>query len=219
MVKEHTGLGVMESVFLTHAHIGHYAGLMYLGREVMGTQGVKVYAGEGMNTVLTSGPPWQQLVALGNIELYPLGSGQSVELGPDLLVTPLEVPHRNEYAETFGFIIQGPARRALFIPDIDRWEQAGFSIVELAAQMDYCLIDATFFDGAELPGRNLREIPHPFVTDSMNLLQPVADKRQTQIIFIHLNHSNPLLLPDSPQTHEVLRRGFHIAYEGMEIEL
>jgi len=142
-----------------------------------------------------------------------------VQLSPALSVTPIEVPHRNEYAETFGFIIKGPARKALFLPDIDRWEQASFDIRELAAKVDYCLIDATFFDAHELPGRNLNEIPHPFAAHSMDLLQPVVDKGQTQVIFIHLNHSNPLLLSNSSQSQEVHSRGFKIAHEGMELEL
>ena len=220
MMKEaYPNLGVMDSVFLTHAHIGHYAGLMYLGREAMATQGIKVYAGEGMTRLLSNSAPWQQLVSLGNIALQGLSCGHPIVLSPTLSVTPLEVPHRNEYAETFGFIIKGPTRKALFIPDIDRWEQASFDTTHLAAQMDYCLIDATFFDSAELPGRDLREIPHPFASHSMDLLQPLVDKGQTQVIFIHLNHSNPLLLSNSPQFKETLRREFKVAYEGMELEL
>jgi len=77
MMKEaYPNLGIMDSIFLTHAHIGHYAGLMYLGREAMSTQGIKVHAGEGMTKLLTAGPPWQQLVALGNIALHSLVSGR-----------------------------------------------------------------------------------------------------------------------------------------------
>ena len=31
-----------SNIFITHAHLGHYAGLMYFGREALGSKGIKV---------------------------------------------------------------------------------------------------------------------------------------------------------------------------------
>lgn len=212
-------LGLMSAVWLSHAHIGHYTGLMYFGREAMATRGLPVYAGERMHAALLSGPPWQQLIDLKNIELRPLRTGLAVSASPQVTITPLTVPHRNEYSETYGFVVTGPRHKALFIPDIDSWSGAAFSITELAADMDYCFIDATFFSGDELPGRDLREIPHPLVKDSMHLLQSVSDAGLCKIHFIHLNHSNPLLDTQSAAHSELTARGFAVAWEGMEVEL
>lgn len=210
---------LMKSVFLTHAHIGHYTGLMHLGREVMGTRDLPVYAGPQMSGVLRTHAPWSQLVDLGNIALQPLLPGQTVTLTSNLTVTPLPVRHRNEFSETFGFVIRGPRASALFMPDVDGWTDNPFDIRELAASVDYCLLDATFFSADELPGRNLCEIPHPLVSHTMDLLQNIVDRKLTEVVFIHMNHSNPLLDVDSPAYRATSSRGYRVAAEGMEMLL
>lgn len=206
-------------VFLTHAHIGHYVGLMYFGREVMGAKDVPVYAMPRMRAFLTDNGPWSQLVALHNIALQPLEDGQATSLPGGTTVTPLQVPHRDEYSETVGFLIRGPSKSALFIPDIDRWETWGRSLREVLKTVDYALVDATFYSMDELPGRNMDEIPHPLVTHTMALLADMPASERGKIYFIHMNHSNPLLRADSPQSAEVERRGFHVAREGMRLGL
>ena len=43
-----TGRGLnLSGIFLTHGHIGHYTGLMQLGREAMNTKATKVFAMPG----------------------------------------------------------------------------------------------------------------------------------------------------------------------------
>ena len=206
-------------VFLTHAHIGHYVGLMYFGREVMGAKDVPVYAMPRMRNFLTDNGPWSQLVTLHNIALRPLEDGQPTSLAGGITVTPLRVPHRDEYSETVGFIIRGPHKSAMFIPDIDRWETWGRDLRELLKTVDYALVDATFYSMDELPGRNMDEIPHPLVTHTMDLLANLPASERGKLYFIHMNHSNPLLRADSPQSVEVARRGFHVAREGMRLPL
>lgn len=213
------GYPLMSSVFLTHAHIGHYTGLMHLGREVVSTSSLPVYAGERMSEILRHHAPWSQLVSLGNIAVEPLVADKPVSLNPALTITPLAVNHRNEFSETFGFIIRGPRASCLFLPDIDNWSHSPFDIRELAATVDYCLLDATFFSADELPGRNICEIPHPLVTQTMDLLQGVVNQGLTQVVFIHMNHSNPLLDLDTPEYDLVHSRGYSVAYEGMHIVL
>ena len=59
----------LEGIFLTHAHIGHYSGLMYLGREVMGAKMMKVFVMPRMESFIKNNGPWNQLVELNNIIL------------------------------------------------------------------------------------------------------------------------------------------------------
>ena len=208
----------LAGIFLTHAHIGHYAGLMFLGHEAMGASNVPVYAMPRMVEYLTSNGPWSQLVKFHNIELQPLQDGQEVRLS-ELLVTPFLVPHRDEYSETVGYRIQGPNKTAVFIPDINRWSDWDRDIAELVTSVDYALIDATFYGDGELPGRDMSQILHPLVTDSMKVFADFSREDRSKVWFIHMNHTNPLLNADSEQSLFVKSQGFNIAVEGTKLPL
>ncbi len=209
----------LGGVFLTHAHMGHYTGLMHFGHEADGTENVPVYAMPRMSQFLSSNGPWDQLVRYSNIQLVPLADGSPVSFSEDLVVTPFLVPHRDEYSETVGYRIDGPTKSAVFIPDIDKWERWDTDIREIIRSVDYALIDATFFADGELPGRDMSQILHPFVAESMNLFDDLNDEEKSRVIFIHMNHTNPLLIDGSPEQAEVERRGFRFAREGMRLEL
>lgn len=208
----------LDGIFLTHAHIGHYAGLMYLGREAMGSDRVPVFAMPRLLGFLRSNGPWDQLVKLNNIALRPLTAEQPLSLG-EVSITPLLVPHRDEYSETVGFRIAGPRRSALFIPDIDKWSRWERRLIDEVRKVDYALIDATFFADGELPGRDMSTIPHPFVTESMAELAALAPLERARVWFIHFNHSNPLLDPDSPASRRVAEAGFKVATAGAVLPL
>jgi pyrroloquinoline quinone biosynthesis protein B len=207
-----------DAIFLTHAHIGHYTGLMYLGREGLGTKGVDVYAMPRMKTFLELNGPWSQLVALRNIELHELDAGSKTKLSHYLQVTPILVPHRDEYSETVGYLIKGQEKTMLFIPDIDKWYRWETDIRELVKEVDYALLDASFYADGEIP-RDIGEIPHPFVVESMALFDELSDRDRNKIWFIHLNHTNPLLDSDSEESSEVQRKGYHVARLGDSFRL
>ena len=209
----------LEGVFLTHAHMGHYTGLMHFGHESMGADGIPVYAMPRMAEFLSSNGPWDQLVQYGNISLNPLEDGVSVELQDRIRVTPFLVPHRDEYSETVGFRIEGPNKSAIFIPDIDKWDRWETDIRDMVRSVDYALLDAAFFADGELPGRDMSKIPHPFVSESMALFDDLSDEERSRVIFIHMNHSNPLLDPASPEQDIVKARGYRVATEGLRLEL
>jgi pyrroloquinoline quinone biosynthesis protein B len=218
---DYPGMGLMSSVLLTHAHIGHYTGLMYLGREAISTRELPVYAGPQMAGTLRSHVPWKQLVELQNITIHPISARQPFVLDQNVTVTPLEVPHRNEYSETFCFILEGPHKKLLYIPDIDRWEQWEIDLAEIASTVDYCLLDGTFYSEAELEarGRSYSEVPHPLLTQTMNLLQEVVNRGETSVYFTHFNHTNPVIDRHNPFRKAVLDSGFLLADEGIEFVL
>jgi pyrroloquinoline quinone biosynthesis protein B len=209
----------LDGVFLTHGHIGHYTGLMHFGREAVGASGVPVYAMPRMREFLSTNGPWDQLVRLGNIELRGLVDGKAVKPGPGVTITPFTVPHRDEYTETVGYRIDGPDKSAVFIPDIDKWEMWSMDILEIVRSVDYALVDATFFRDGELGGRDMSKIKHPFVSESMALFDSLKEEERARVIFIHMNHTNPLLIDGSPEQAEVERRGFRYAREGMRLDL
>ena len=215
-----SGVPEPSYIFLTHAHMGHYSGLMHLGREALGAKRVGVAAMTRMASFLAQNGPWSQLVELENIELLVLNDDvpMSVFQG-EATITPLRVPHRDEFSETVGYRIQGPKKSALFIPDIDKWTVWKRSLVDELASVDLAFVDATFFDSAEVNHRDMSEIPHPFVVETMALLDGLPESEREKIYFIHMNHTNPLLDPESEASREVEARGYHVAREGMTFGL
>lgn len=208
-----------DGIFLTHAHIGHYAGLMFLGKEAMSADSTPVYAMPRMMEFLAQNGPWAQLVSLKNIALQPLQNNVQLPLTPAVTVTPFTVPHRDEYSETVGYTIAGPNKTALFIPDIDKWEKWETDIISAIAKVDYAFIDATFYDGEELNNRDISQIPHPFVVESMQKFKNLPAAEKSKIYFIHFNHTNPLLNAESEQAKTVKQNGFNIAQYGMVLGL
>lgn len=202
---------VPDGIFITHAHIGHYAGLMYFGREALGSKGVTVYAMPRMKSFLENNGPWSQLVELQNIILQPIQADTPVVLSSSISITPFRVPHRDEFSETVGFIIEGPEKKALFVPDIDKWDKWERKIMDELSNVDYAFLDATFFDGAELNNRDMNEIPHPFVMESMELFKNLPAEEKSKIHFIHFNHTNPVLNSVSKQSRVVVEAGYHIS--------
>jgi pyrroloquinoline quinone biosynthesis protein B len=208
----------LTGIFLTHAHMGHYAGLLQLGREAMGAKGMPVYVMPRMKDFLETNAPWSQLVTLGNIKLILMEPDQPIQLTPNLRVIPLKVPHRDEFSETVGFRIETSEKSLLFIPDIDKWPLWKRDIRTEVARVDVALLDATFYQEGELPNRNMSEIPHPFVAETITLFSPLPATEKRKVKFIHFNHTNPLMLEGAEQD-TVKKLGFEVATEGERILL
>jgi pyrroloquinoline quinone biosynthesis protein B len=212
----------LDGIFLTHAHIGHYTGLMFLGHESMGAREVPIHAMPRMAEFLAGSGPWSQLVRKQNIRLLPLEGGAPVRIDRGILVTPFLVPHRQEYSEAVGYRIGGPTRRVLFIPDIDRWEDwdaRGVKIEDEIARVDVAYLDGTFFASGEIPGRDMSTFPHPFITKSMERLASLPASERAKVRFIHLNHTNPALRRESAARKEIEAKGFKVAEEGERVGL
>jgi len=210
---------IPNGVFLSHAHMGHYTGLMYFGREAINTHCVPTYTAPRLKGFLETNGPWSQLITLNNIELINSKPNNEIILSNDLRVTPIQVPHRDEFSETVGFKIAGTQKTALFIPDIDKWSKWGKDIAQEIAGVDLALLDATFYDGDEINNRDISEIPHPFVIETMDVLKDLPESEKAKVHFIHFNHTNPLLDENSEASKTVKQRGFNIARTGMKFGL
>mgnify|MGYP000464524160 CR=1 FL=1 len=212
MLNEFSGnKNPVDGIMLSHAHIGHYSGLMYLGKEAKNASNIPVYAMPRMKLFLENNGPWSQLVSLKNIEIKELFDQKETTLTNKISIIPYQVPHRDEYSETIGFKIIGPTKTAIFIPDIDKWEKWKIDIVEMIKQVDYAFIDGTFWDPAEVNNRNITEIPHPLVKESMLKFSQLPSTEKNKIWFIHLNHTNPLLNQETNEYKDLIKKGFHVA--------
>lgn len=203
----------VDAVLLTHAHIGHYLGLAHFGREVASTKEMPTWCSPRLANFLRSNGPWRQLVELQQITPREFAPRSPFAPLPGLEVTAIPVPHRDEYSDTMAYRLKGPQRTVLFVPDIDAWDRAPGLLEELIAGVDIAYLDATFYDGRELPERKLAEIPHPLMTDTMRRLGALAQQRPGSIRFLHLNHTNPAL-HDPAIVASLTAAGFAIAQQG-----
>lgn len=209
---------IVDGIFLTHAHIGHYSGLMYLGREALGAKNIPIYAMPRMKRFLQENGPWSQLVSLENIDINEINHNQNIPLSRELTVIPFTVPHRDEFSETVGYKIVGKNKSALFIPDIDKWYLWEKSIIEEVKSVNYAFLDATFFSGEEI-NRSMSEIPHPFISETIEIFENEELIIKNKIHFIHFNHTNPVLNKNIYLRDSILKLGFNFAKFGDRYEL
>ena len=209
----------IAGIFLTHAHIGHYTGLMYLGRESMNSKDVKVYAMPRMRRMLETNAPWSQLVDIKNISLQDLAGNLKTNVSKSLTVEPWLVPHRDEFSETVGFKIMFDGGKSLiFIPDIDKWQKWSEKLEEIVRANDYLLIDGTFYADGEI-NRPMSEVPHPFVAETMALLKDLPAREKSKVYFIHFNHSNPLVQGNRQKAKQLKMKGFRTTFQGQKFDL
>lgn len=195
-----------DGLFLTHAHMGHISGLPQLGPEAMAVEKLPVYGAPGLMALLQMSELWQPLTE--NLSFIPLTSIEPVILGSGLQITPLPVPHRDEWGTgTFGFHVQGPSKSLLYVPDIDTWEQWP-QAQERLAEVDYALVDATFYSEDEWNGRPA--VAHPLIPHTLDLFAHLPN----QLILTHFNHTNPVLDKGSKERENVLAAGATLAQTG-----
>jgi pyrroloquinoline quinone biosynthesis protein B len=211
--------GLPDAILLTHAHIGHYLGLAQLGREVLGAKRLPVYCTASMARFLRENGPWKRLVALENIEIREIAVGVEFSITPSLRATAILVPHRDEDSDTVAYIVSGPARKLLWLPDIDKWEKWDRSIEDLVrAESLLAFVDGTFFSEDEIPGRSIRDIPHPLVPETVARFGGKDPPGPARVFFVHLNHTNRLFW-DVSARKELEKKGFGIAEEGARFPL
>ena len=213
--SEINGLPKIAGIFITHAHIGHYLGLLDLGLEIMNTNKIPVYVMPSMGTFLKENGPFKQLVDLENIKLMPLIPDELVFLKNNLLITPFLVPHRNEFSETVGYKIHLDNNSLIYIPDIDSWEEWDGNMIDLVKNNDVAILDGTFYDGNELEDRKIEDIPHPCIKDSLKIFSLLEVVDRKKVYFTHLNHTNPVIQSSSSERLELLSHGYNVAEDGM----
>ncbi|HMT19815.1 MAG TPA: MBL fold metallo-hydrolase [Promineifilum sp.] len=200
-----------DGIFLTHGHMGHVGGLPQFGPEGMAAERLPVYATGALASVIQGSAVWRPL--MDHLAWRALRPGATLALGPSLRLTPLAVPHRDEWdAGTLAFLIEGPTRSLFYAPDIDRWEDWP-AAREVVAAVDVALVDATFFSAAELGGRP--PVAHPLVPDTLAFFGVDAAK----LGLTHLNHTNPALDEGSEERAAVHRGGATVARQGQGVGL
>ncbi len=195
----------LDALLLTHAHVGHYLGLAFLGREAMDAKGLPIHATPRMASFLAGNRPWSHLVDRAEVTLETIAPGTPLPFD-GVAVVPFASPHRGEDTDTVGVEVVGPSRRLVYLPDTDRWTD---DLVQRVRGADVALVDGTFYDANELPRREVSSVPHPLVRQSVVALAGARGR----VHFTHLNHTNPLIDP-APARRPTLPPGFEVLAEG-----
>jgi pyrroloquinoline quinone biosynthesis protein B len=132
------------------------------------------------------------------------------------------VPHRDERSDTHALLVSAK-RKLLFLPDHDSWD-ATLAAVGAASPRDWfrqlgadiVLLDGTFWSNGELARQ--AEVPHPPVAETLERLGAWR-KGDPRVVFIHLNHTNPLCNPDSDASAELARSGWEVGREGQTFSI
>ncbi|MFB6076838.1 MAG: MBL fold metallo-hydrolase [Candidatus Nanohaloarchaea archaeon] len=209
-IRCQVGEEYIDGVFLSHAHLGHVTGLLYFGKEAFNADNVSVHCSATVHEFLQENPPYRLLLDRGNIEVDQFEAGDAINV-MGLTVRPVEVLNEGYVTtDTNAFVIETADTRLFYMSDIDEWTDDAVAAV---ADADVAIVDGCFWSREEI--ERYENVPHPPVQESLEILGDL----DTEIYFTHMNHTNPILDPGSPERQQVEDAGFHVAEEGMEIEL
>ena len=213
----------ITDIWLTHGHIGHIDGIGLFGKEVMNEKNIKLHASESMIELILNTPKWNKLVEEKTLIPTQFKSNEAIQVSENLQITPIQVPHRDELTDTHAFVIKGPEKSLLYIPDHDSWEETLYMVKQKSVDewfvslgIDIVLMDGTFWSKNELSRQS--DVPHPPIEDSLERLNDL-NRKDLEVFFIHLNHTNPLLIPESDETKLLLDSGCKIPIEGQQFLL
>jgi len=206
----------LSGVFITHAHYGHYIGLLEFGLEVLNTKNIPVYVMPRMYNFLSGSLPFKLLVDNNNINLNKIDLAKII-INEDIDVQAFEVPHRNEISETVGFKISTSNKSVIYLPDIDNFKGYELKIKKMIINSDVAFIDGTFYKKSELDYRNINEVSHPEIASSMKLFFDLKKTDKKKIHFIHLNHTNPVLNSKTKEFKSIIDNGFSISSQNQII--
>ena len=199
----------IAGVFLTNADIDHALGVLLLRQQ---EKPLVVYATDETRTALA----WldRALARFCGIEWRTvIPKFQSFD--STLAFRAIELPE----SIAFQFRDDTSGRTALFAPSVGSLTE---QLRDAVHTSDLVMFDGTFWSNEELgrvrPGaRRAREMNHLPINDgSFDVLRQSPARRK---FYIHINNTNPILMPGSRERVQVEQAGIEVARDGLEIVL
>lgn len=217
----------IDEIFLTNADLDHTLGLLLL-RE--GGK-LRVTAPDGAQEALKAGPRMDAILAAfcGADWLEPEYEWR--ELGGKIEVRAIAVAGstaprfapqaRGIHSVGYLFRDQRTKKQAAIFPDVPELTK---SLLALLAESDLVLIDGTFWRDDELAQlgisqRTSRDMGHLPISGPDGSLAALAKLSRPRCVYLHINNTNPILLPDSPERGEIEAAGLRVAEDGMTFDL
>lgn len=223
----------IEGVLLTNADLDHVLGLFLLregeSMSIHATQAVRETLSKGlrMEAVLNSygGVNWREISFQDFMPLvYRSGKPSGLAYRAIALASsqPLyfrEGPREGDQSIAWEIRDESTGVKWLMAPDVERITPA---LQEAMEEADAVFFDGTFWSDDELQrvkgaSRTALEMGHlPLQTHSLKLLRSLRARHK---ILLHINNTNPILRPGSPERVEVETAGITIGQDGLEFEL
>jgi len=199
----------IAGVLLTNADIDHALGLLLLRQQ---EKPLVVYATDETRAALAwldrtlarfCGIEWREI----RVDFQPLTR--------DIAFRRIELPH----STAFQFQDVTSHQLALIAPAVSELTR---ELSDASYASDVILFDGTFWSEDELAAvrpsaRGAREMNHlPISGGSLDFLRQSPARRK---IYTHINNTNPILMPGSPERAELEQAGIEIARDGSEIIL
>lgn len=216
----------VKAVVVTNADVDHIAGLLSL-RE--GT-GFDLWASAETQAVLAASP------VFGVLSDVVARREMSLDVGfsplPGLTVTPFAVPGKVALfleaelgaghllgGQTLGLEITGGGKRVYHIPgcaEVPDW------LLRRVEGADLILFDGTVFADDEMVREGVGtktggRMGHVAISGPGGTLERFAGSRIGRKLMIHINNTNPILRPDSPERAAVMAAGWEVSQDGMEV--
>jgi len=223
----------LEAVLLTNADLDHVLGLVLL-RE---GDRLNLHATPAVRETLVNGLHLEKLLGsfcgvnwheppLETFSPLPAHSGKESGLSYRALALASAQPlywreGPSDGAQSIAYEIRDDrtGKILLIAPDVERITP------ELEAALrraEAILFDGTFWSNDELQlvregARTALEMGHlPIQTHSLEILRGLSSRHK---ILLHINNTNPILRPDSPERAEVEAAGITVGYDGLELDL
>lgn len=219
----------LEAVLVTNGDIDHVAGLLTLREK----QPFRLLATPEVHAVIAANPMFQALDPT-LVSREPVQLGARIALLPGLDATLFPVPGKVPlYLEsddvvtdaegelTVGVDLAAAGARAVYVPGCARMTPALADRLRGAALV---LFDGTLYRDDEMiaqglgakTGRRMGHMPIGGPDGSLAAFDGLGIGRK---VYVHLNNSNPVLDPRTPERAAVEARGWTVARDGMEFVL
>jgi pyrroloquinoline quinone biosynthesis protein B len=223
----------VEGVVLTDAELDHSLGLVLL-REA---RHIQLAATGAVREILEHDSGLLRVTsAFAEVRVTELAPGQETPLAyrdgcpSGLAVTPFAVPagpprfaRSEQPGHTVGLRLRDEATggTAAFVPGCGGFDTP---VSEVLAGVELVLFDGTFWTDDELIGlgisdRTARQMDHLPVSGPDGSLERLAALPARERVYTHINNTNPMLVEDSPERAEVIRRGLRVGADGMRFSL
>ncbi len=217
----------IRSIILTSADLDQVLGLLLL-REF---QPLRVYATCLVREILEANSFFRMLHRVPNqLTWTNIIPGTPFQLPGEIACSPIGLPASQPYyaqeiagakniGASVGLVVEAGGIRLAYTPSLPEITTELLAIYE---SCDAILVDGTFWSDAELSRNHFgtplaRDIGHIPMSGEDGTIALLAKLKGPRKVFIHINNTNPVLDPRSPEYKQVIDAGWEIGHDGWQL--